>query len=340
MRIVFLLCVVMAFFLYACVPDLSVSELSNRSLDQNASVPLPPSFPEPDLNPCGDGVCDYFLNETDTTCPQDCPSCDDGTDCTLYYFDYYRQSCFSEEVVPCCGNGLCEENEATTCPVDCFSHLNGFTNIIPADIFLDSNGRLHLGLLTMNNQTLQLDYLEFDDEKGFREEFFVDTLLYPNNNWAETLKKPIPYYVTMTSLPLSTEDDMWITLRFTYHEADQGDSTKIGEKIDAGRFLLNTKNVDDIYRYASDLPCLYLDDCPHSERLVERDMVFCNTDGDCDSYCNQGGRCRSREPGYKRMLEETALHGVCSCWIKNSNCCGGPDVSNPPDWLNLTNGTG
>lgn len=64
---------------------------------------------------CGDGECDETELET---CEADCPSCDDGDDCTTDIFDLATLSC--RNIKPeggCCGDGICDPNEK--CEADC-----------------------------------------------------------------------------------------------------------------------------------------------------------------------------------------------------------------------------
>jgi hypothetical protein len=64
---------------------------------------------------CGDGTC----HETELeTCEVDCPSCDDGNECTRDFFDLKTLKC--KNVKPkggCCGDGICDPNEE--CEADC-----------------------------------------------------------------------------------------------------------------------------------------------------------------------------------------------------------------------------
>jgi len=96
---------------------------------------------------CKDGVCetDYEKNccgnekcetgETYDDCPDDCPNCDDDNKCTKDSYDYHEKKCINELIIPCCGNGICDEDVETysSCPVDC---LNCDDNdILTTDIF-------------------------------------------------------------------------------------------------------------------------------------------------------------------------------------------------------------
>ena len=68
---------------------------------------------------CGNSVCE--TGETYKNCAKDCPNCDDSNECTKDSYDYYEQKCVNEIIVPCCGNGICDEDaEAySNCPTDC-----------------------------------------------------------------------------------------------------------------------------------------------------------------------------------------------------------------------------
>jgi len=68
---------------------------------------------------CGNGICEP--KETHATCTRDCPNCDDGSECTKDKYDYYTQKCSNEIIIPCCGNGICDEGAETSldCQTDC-----------------------------------------------------------------------------------------------------------------------------------------------------------------------------------------------------------------------------
>jgi hypothetical protein len=54
------------------------------------------------------------------TSSTDCPNCDDENNCTEDLFDYDKQRCVNGEIVPCCGNGVCEPGETyEECAADC-----------------------------------------------------------------------------------------------------------------------------------------------------------------------------------------------------------------------------
>jgi len=74
---------------------------------------------------CGNTVCE--AGETYENCPRDCPNCDDNNECTKDSYDYHQQKCINEIIIPCCGNGICDEDAETYlkgtsllyCPADC-----------------------------------------------------------------------------------------------------------------------------------------------------------------------------------------------------------------------------
>ncbi len=68
---------------------------------------------------CGNGVCE--LGETYENCTKDCPNCNDKNNCTIDSYDYHEQKCINEIIIPCCGNGICDENVETylNCSTDC-----------------------------------------------------------------------------------------------------------------------------------------------------------------------------------------------------------------------------
>lgn len=48
------------------------------------------------------------------------PTCDDSNQCTKDYFE--DEQCSHEQIIPCCGNSLCEANEDTeSCDIDCIT---------------------------------------------------------------------------------------------------------------------------------------------------------------------------------------------------------------------------
>jgi len=51
-------------------------------------------------NCCGNLICEE--GEDNSTCPQDCPNCDDGLECTIDSFDYENQTCVHETDLECC----------------------------------------------------------------------------------------------------------------------------------------------------------------------------------------------------------------------------------------------
>jgi len=68
---------------------------------------------------CGNGVCE--TGEVYENCPRDCPNCDDDNECTRDSYDYHQQKCVNEIIIPCCGNGICDEGveKYSNCPTDC-----------------------------------------------------------------------------------------------------------------------------------------------------------------------------------------------------------------------------
>jgi len=68
---------------------------------------------------CGNGRCEK--GENYENCVKDCPNCDDENDCTLDYYEYHKQECINNPIIPCCGNGICDEGAETfsSCSVDC-----------------------------------------------------------------------------------------------------------------------------------------------------------------------------------------------------------------------------
>ncbi len=68
---------------------------------------------------CGNGVCE--TGEDYENCAKDCPNCDDNNKCTKDSYDYHKQKCINEIIIPCCGNGICDEDteEYSNCPTDC-----------------------------------------------------------------------------------------------------------------------------------------------------------------------------------------------------------------------------
>ena len=68
---------------------------------------------------CGNTVCE--TEETYENCPRDCPNCDDDNECTKDSYNYHGQKCINEPIIPCCGNGICDEGieEYSNCPTDC-----------------------------------------------------------------------------------------------------------------------------------------------------------------------------------------------------------------------------
>ena len=89
---------------------------------------------------CGNTLCE--LGEDYNNCTKDCPSCDDNDACTKDSYDYHEQECVNEIIVPCCGNGLCDEDaeDSSGCAVDCPDCDDG--NKLTEDSFNHDNGSL------------------------------------------------------------------------------------------------------------------------------------------------------------------------------------------------------
>ncbi|MBU2496535.1 MAG: DUF1080 domain-containing protein [Nanoarchaeota archaeon] len=68
---------------------------------------------------CGNDVCE--IGENYENCTRDCPNCDDKNNCTTDSYDYNEQKCINEIIIPCCGNGICDESAETyeNCLTDC-----------------------------------------------------------------------------------------------------------------------------------------------------------------------------------------------------------------------------
>ncbi|MFH1240211.1 MAG: transglutaminase-like domain-containing protein [Candidatus Diapherotrites archaeon] len=84
---------------------------------------------------CGNEICE--ISESYPECPE-CPNCNDNDECTRDSFDYERQKCVNELMVPCCGDGICETEETylivetySTCPQDCQNPKEVLEEIIP-----------------------------------------------------------------------------------------------------------------------------------------------------------------------------------------------------------------
>jgi hypothetical protein len=68
------------------------------------------------ITPCsGNSQCEYG----EYGISSDCPDCNDENQCTDDYYNYTSQSCHYHETIPCCGNGICEEEENLICAQDC-----------------------------------------------------------------------------------------------------------------------------------------------------------------------------------------------------------------------------
>lgn len=68
---------------------------------------------------CGNTRCE--AEEDYSTCVLDCPDCNDDNICTDDSFNYRKQECNNEMIIPCCGNGICDEGAETfsNCVSDC-----------------------------------------------------------------------------------------------------------------------------------------------------------------------------------------------------------------------------
>ena len=61
------------------------------------------------------------MGEDYSNCSNDCPNCNDNNNCTIDSYDYHEQKCVNEPIIPCCGNGVCDEDAEiySSCPGDC-----------------------------------------------------------------------------------------------------------------------------------------------------------------------------------------------------------------------------
>ncbi len=110
---------------------------------------------------CGDGMC-YGGSveddaETSYSCPQDCPSCDDGDICTSDSYNYISASCHNYVRSPCCGDGLCESGESSSCDADCKKPFVG------GDLELRDSG----GLLEMDGDLITMDKSLIEDNPHY-----------------------------------------------------------------------------------------------------------------------------------------------------------------------------
>jgi hypothetical protein len=82
---------------------------------------------------CGNGLCE--VGESFLDCARDCPDCDDGNICTRDGFDFHRQVCVNTLIVPCCGDGFCDEDTESSldCLLDCPSCDDNYA--LTVDIF-------------------------------------------------------------------------------------------------------------------------------------------------------------------------------------------------------------
>ena len=73
----------------------------------------------PNVICCGNGACE--IGETYSNCAQDCPNCDDDNECTVDSYDYHEQKCVNKIIIPCCGNGICDDGaeDYSSCSADC-----------------------------------------------------------------------------------------------------------------------------------------------------------------------------------------------------------------------------
>lgn len=84
-------------------------------------VEIPPCRDVGETCDTADDCCDEFLCEESLCVKKVCPNCNDGDECTTDTCDFSTQfECQHEDIVPCCGNDACEDNEdCEVCSADC-----------------------------------------------------------------------------------------------------------------------------------------------------------------------------------------------------------------------------
>jgi hypothetical protein len=126
---------------------------------------------------CGNTVCE--TGETYINCARDCPNCDDVNKCTKDSYDYHKQSCLNEIIIPCCGNGICDKGvEArSTCSVDCPSCDDN--NQLTADSF---------NYTTQKCENIVTHYFIDDFESGIQNWSFSVSPEDPTATWSTKIE--------------------------------------------------------------------------------------------------------------------------------------------------------
>ena len=119
---------------------------------------------------CGNSRCE--VGETYENCARDCLDCNDDNGCTKDSYDYHEQKCINEIIIPCCGNGICDEDAETylTCQADCPNCDDD--NRLSEDIF--------------NYETQKCEYITYDLFDDFEEENFDQWHIWranPEDGW-------------------------------------------------------------------------------------------------------------------------------------------------------------
>lgn len=121
---------------------------------------------------CGNGACE--TGETYQNCARDCANCGDDNECTKDSYDYHEQKCINEVIIPCCGNGICDEGveEYSICPADCPN--------------CDDNNKLTADSFNYTAQKCEnpiTHYFIDDFEEGVQNWDFYGTEEEPTINW-------------------------------------------------------------------------------------------------------------------------------------------------------------